>query len=243
MKLLVGIVFLFFTWHGFAQGDSLVVAADRTPVHVQNISESELEPYLNDPDFDYTEEPTEIPIWDDLMIWLKNLLLKILEALFGVEKASGIFSMILKALPYLLLAVLVYLLIKLFLKFNTKTIITGQKPMGTITLTQDEELIKKADLEGLIQDALSEKQYRLAVRYHYLWTLKRLSERELINWQTDKTNTDYLAELKNPNLKMAFADITRIYDYVWYGAFIIDEERYFKYQNVFQDFNQTIQAA
>lgn len=243
MKLLIGILFLFTTWHGFAQVDSLVVAADHTPLQVQEITESELEPYLEDSDFDYTETPTEIPFWDDLMIWFRNLLLKILEAIFGVEKASGIFSMILKALPYLLLVVLVYLLIKLFLKFNTKTLVTGKKLEGSISLTLEEELIKKADLENLILDALKEKQFRLALRYQYLLTLKRLTEKELINWQPDKTNTDYIWELHNSDLKTSFTNLTRIYDYVWYGSFLINEEKYFKYQTVFQDFNQTIQAA
>ncbi|MEI7487385.1 MAG: hypothetical protein WCJ72_08235 [Chryseobacterium sp.] len=53
--------------------------------------------------------------------------------------------------------------------------------------------------------------------------LKKLSDKKSINWNPEKTNKDYVTELKVPNLKNEFSNLSYIFEYVWYGEFSIDE--------------------
>ena len=95
-----------------------------------------------------------------------------------------------------------------------------------LNLSDDEALIRDKDLSKLIQEAISKGNYKLAVRYYYLLLLKNLSEKELISWQQEKTNEDYIKELSNNKLNTDFEKLTYLYDYVWYGEFIIDKEKF-----------------
>ena len=92
----------------------------------------------------------------------------------------------------------------------------------------------------MIQKALSDQDYRLAVRFYYLYILQLMSEEALIDWQLQKTNHDYEKEIKKPELKYAFAKITRLYDYVWYGDFSIDELQYKKAEVIFLSLQKSL---
>lgn len=81
-----------------------------------------------------------------------------------------------------------------------------------------------------------EKNYRSAVRYQFLQVLKRIADKKLIDWNPEKTNKDYLAEIKNSDQKRPFAELVRIFDYVWYGEFDIDEAAYLNYREKFTGF-------
>jgi len=66
----------------------------------------------------------------------------------------------------------------------------------------------------------------LAIRYFYLKILKQLTEIELIKWEIQKTNEDYIKELSEKRIKEKFKSITRLYDFVWYGNFKINESQF-----------------
>lgn len=88
------------------------------------------------------------------------------------------------------------------------------------------EEIQNNDFERLIQKAKSESDYRKAVRYYHLWVLQKLSERNLIRWDKDKTDFDYLQELKNHPIRPDFSSTTYVYDYTWYGHFRLDDREF-----------------
>ena len=58
---------------------------------------------------------------------------------------------------------------------------------------------------ALISEAESNNNYRLAIRYYYLWLLKGLSEKEIIDYDPEKTNSDYQYEIKTPEISEQFA--------------------------------------
>jgi hypothetical protein len=70
-----------------------------------------------------------------------------------------------------------------------------------------------------LQKALAAGDYREAERCLYLVTLRRLGERGLLRLLQEKTNREYLRELRGHALYDAFARLTRHYDYTWYGGF------------------------
>ena len=145
----------------------------------------------------------------------------------------------LEYIVYGLLGVIVlYLLIK-FLLENPVSSVFKTETAAIEGFSYVEENIEQIDFENLISKALKEQNYRLATRYLYLKSLKSLANKQVIEWHYEKTNSDYLNEIKDSQLKTLFKRVSYIYDYVWYGEFPIDEESYNKNK---ADFNQLIKT-
>ena len=45
---------------------------------------------------------------------------------------------------------------------------------------------------------------------------------------------EYLYEIENPNLKQKFSDLSRIFDYIFYGEFEINDDYYHMLENKFK---------
>ena len=184
-----------------ATQDSTQVQYDESDLHLNEILEEDLLPYHSDPDFDYEITKTEIGWWNDFLTWLGNVLTRFFSWLFGVEEAAGYLATFLEIIPYLLLGILLFLLIKFFLKVNSNAIVYSNKNSSIVNLSEDEHIIRNEDIDLLIQQALKSRDYRLAVRYYYLLILKLLSSEKHIEWEMQKTNDDYLKELTTVDLK------------------------------------------
>ena len=77
-----------------------------------------------------------------------------------------------------------------------KISIFSRSGTGKTNIAEDEEVdLFKIPYQDLLQKAYAEKNYRLAVRILYLQTLKLLSEKNIIAFQADYTNMDYLHQL------------------------------------------------
>jgi hypothetical protein len=89
------------------------------------------------------------------------------------------------------------------------------------------ENIHEVDFAARLAEAEAAGNLRLAVRLGYLQLLKTLSDRGLIQWQPDKTNHAYLAELPaNGPLRGSFREITRQFEFVWYGELALSGPLY-----------------
>lgn len=108
------------------------------------------------------------------------------------------------------------------------------------SFTEEEEITADSDFEGLIRQALAQQNLRLAIRYHYLHVLHRLAEAGQLVLAPDKTNYQYVGELKNANWKSEFASLTLNYEYAWYGEFDITPDIYNRVETGFRAFNQKI---
>ena len=78
--------------------------------------------------------------------------------------------------------------------------------------------------------------YRKATRYYYLLLLKRMNEKELITYDKDKTNSEYVFDLQKLELRKQFSYLLYIYDYVWYGEFKVDELNFKTIENEYESF-------
>jgi hypothetical protein len=224
-----------------AQQDSLVVKYDTDNLEVQQISEEDIKDFRNDPKFNYEVEINKSPSWwNDFKTWIRNLLEQIFEWIFGVEAATDALLVFFRILPYILLALLLFLLIRFFINVNSSSAANSAQKKAFVGLSEEEHIIKNEDIQMLIKKALEDKNYRLAIRYYYLFILQLMSEKEIIDWQLQKTNHDYENEIKKPNLKEDFTKITRLYDYVWYGDFEIDEPQYQKAEYIFSIVQKTL---
>lgn len=121
----------------------------------------------------------------------------------------------------------------IFLRKKSKLIVEdGEEPV------QDLDDLSKYDT--FIWEAENSNDLNLATRYLFLKTLKNLSEREFISFSPDKTNKEYLHEMKTNNYHEEFESLTRNYEYVWYGKFLIDKNAYQQLKEKFSLFNKKV---
>ncbi|MEJ6792179.1 MAG: DUF4129 domain-containing protein [Lacinutrix sp.] len=208
---------------GFSQ-DNTITDGNTAPYYKkQDISKEDIKNYNNKDAFNYEEKKaSEDSLWVKFKRWVISLLMRLLSYFFGMEAATGILWFIIRVVPYIILAILVFLLLRVFLKMNSRNLLYGEQKKSEILFTDEEQIIKNEDIKALITNAVKQKDYRLAIRYYYLLAIKELSQHNIIEWQQQKTNEDYINEIKSSTLQTRFEKITRIYDYVWYGEFKVD---------------------
>ncbi|HEY5370709.1 MAG TPA: DUF4129 domain-containing protein [Hanamia sp.] len=102
------------------------------------------------------------------------------------------------------------------------------------------ELDEISQYDELIADAENVGNFNLAARYLFLKTLKFLSDRELIHFAPDKTNSEYLREMNSNNYYDEFKSLTRSYEYAWYGKVFVDANAYRNLKEQYQLFNKKV---
>ncbi len=131
------------------------------------------------------------------------------------------------AILLILVSILLYRLIR-----NARTASRTGKNAGSGTLSQWENHIKEesdllsADLNFWREAALQGADYRLALRFAYLQVLQALAGKQLVRWQIDKTNEQYIQELLPDLLKTRLAGVTAVFEKIWYGNRQIGKEDY-----------------
>src|SRR6185312_17400641 len=103
-----------------------------------------------------------------------------------------------------------------------------------------QELIEISKYDSLISEAENAGDFNLATRYLFLKTLKLLSDKELIHFSPDKTNHEYLLEMKSNNYYNEFGSLTRNYEYAWYGKILIEANAYQHLKEKYQLFNKKV---
>ncbi len=102
---------------------------------------------------------------------------------------------------------------------------------------EEEHLFALTDYGKLITQAAADKNYPLAIRYHYLQTLQKLTANGVIEFTPDKTNNEYSREMFGKPYKDEFASLTRSYEFAWYGKFDISEAMFTAIEKGFKQFN------
>ncbi len=148
-----------------------------------------------------------------------------------------------KFFDYTLLALATAGLIFIVLKvigMGIRQLFTGKSKSIKLEYSVLDENIHVMNFEDEIDSAISNKNYRLAVRILYLGCLKKLDDAEIIKWQINKTNSDYIHELRNFDKKEQFSVLTRQFEYIWYGDFNIDGNKFRDIQSSFREFNHKL---
>lgn len=157
---------------------------------------------------------------------------------FGVQ-ISPYWGRILKIIIYILIgAIGVYIIIKL-LSNESPSSLLARSNMPTASVSIADTDIQEIDLDQFINDSIAAGNYRNAIRYLYLDTLKWLSARDIIDWDYQKTNTDYYYEIKDDTVKSKFKQLSYLYDYVWYGSFTVDQHSFDEAKLQFKQFKNS----
>lgn len=197
------------------------------------LDQDQIQEYQTNDEFDYVEALPEDNWWTRFNQWINDIWSSFIRWIFGREEVTGFAGFLLLIAPYLIVAGLISLLIWVFLKMDTGELLFEKKLTAQAFMSDDEELIKHQDIQSLIEKAISAGNYRLAIRFYYIFALQKMSGKELIDWQVQKTNHEYIHEVKDVNIRKQFRRITDIYDYIWYGNFEVDEQSFEKAQSTF----------
>ena len=234
-------IFLFFSFlYSFLYSENAYCANDTTKVkneisydyskvEIRSLSPEQQNTLLNNADYKYDRVgPAPKTLWDRIMEWFWR---KIDELFNSKGGALGI-----QIFEYLLLVAAIVLIVLLLLKNNIRALFYGKSASVPIDFKEFEEDIHKINFNELIEDALLKKDFRRAVRLHFLKLLKELSDKNFITWKIDKTNNDYSIELSNSKYSEHFKELTHLYEYIWYGDFQLDENSFIDTISKFKDF-------
>jgi hypothetical protein len=118
-----------------------------------------------------------------------------------------------------------------------------QKKSSRIPANSNElavEDIFEINYDNEIAKAIKENDFRLAVRLLYLQLLKDLSNKNIIQYKQDRTNGEYLLQLLGTAYYADFFQLTRSFEYTWYGQFLISKESFYKVQSNFSQFKNKV---
>lgn len=167
----------------------------------------------------------------------------LLRKLFGMGDASKIDNLtgkVLEVLLGLIFLAAVYLSVRLFMNYRGRLFFEKKNKKIPVNLSNVEKHIHEADFEALLFEAEQHGDTRQSVRLLYLWMLKVFTDRGYIRWTPGKTNLDYLVEIREKPLKEQFRYLSYLYNYIWYGAFLINAP---EYRNVRETFLRHIKTA
>ena len=167
----------------------------------------------------------------------KNWLAQKLQELFNLstpQESKDAVSLLLKILGISIILFVLYKIVLVYMNDDGNWVFGRKSDKVIINATEIENNIHKTDFNALIKEALLNNDYRLAIRYYYLSSLKQLAKKEVIEWDSEKTNYDYYQEINDEKLQKQFQYISYIYDYCWYGEFNIEKTDFTASENAFK---------
>lgn len=203
---------------------------DRREFNSESIAE-----YKREKAFEYLNQLKQDSWWTRFKRWLQMHYQNFISWLFGDYKAHGVIAFLLMVLPYLIIAAIIGLIIWLFIRLNPGPSLLGESPTAEVSYHEEENIVRSQNIAELIEVAIKQGNYRLAVRYYYLQLLRQLNEKGLIDYEFQKTNTEYLKEIQEENMQQSLRKVMRIYDFIWYGSFAVSASDFSLAQNYFSE--------
>lgn len=206
---------------------------------IKTITKPSFKGKYNSDDFVYEEKTKEQNFWDRFKEWLSELF-KRLFSLGNNKAAMGLVDIVINTLAVLLILFVIYLIVKALMNKEGQWIFGRNSDRSIINYDEIEKNLHLVDFEKLIKQSIQSGEKRLSIRYYYLWLLKKMSEKQMIEWDAEKTNSDYLYEIKSEKFKDNFAYLSYLYNYIWYGEFEIDDNTFEKARRAFEKTIQSI---
>jgi hypothetical protein len=134
----------------------------------------------------------------------------------------------------------VIVLVLFLMKSNIQLFHRKPAALQTSNALTPNENIFSIDYEREIMQAKQAGDLRLAVRLYYLQTLALLSGRHLIQYKGDRTNSEYVTQLRQSSLYTPFKKLTRHFEYTWYGQFPVSAEIFANMETDFSTFKNSM---
>lgn len=197
----------------------------RSAVEVRQVPDSVVQRMQKDPEFRYA---------NDSSYWQKERAAE--PGGFSRFLDTIARSAFLKVVLYIVLAIGIIFAIYQVMVANNFFIISRKKRRRS-TGEADAGDMTYENLDERILEEVNSGNYRQAVRYMYLKTLKLLSDYNFITLHAKSTNQDYVRQMNNHRGLGQFRQLTRIYEYVWYGEFDPSDSQFEIIRSNFNKFN------
>ena len=179
--------------------------------------------------------------WTRFKEWLNHAL----NDLFNLKndgQASQLTDVLINIAGCIIFILVIYFIFKAVINKEGAWVFGKSSDKSIIPVTNIENNIHQTNFKILIQEAENNTNYRLAIRYYYLWLLKSLTQAELIEYDVEKTNSDYQNEIASVTVKKDFAYTSYLYNYIWYGEFNVNTQEFNKAKHAFINFLNTLKA-
>ena len=149
---------------------------------------------------------------------------------------EDIFSAVMYVIAALFILTIIYFIVIDIRKNRTKELTRKAIELDNF----DVEDITTVDFDPLLDEALKQGNYRIAVRIKFLRILQQLQIKNYIDWKPNKTNRKYALEISDTSVKQSFRSIANIFDRLWYGNISINKEEYEYCHSLFDNFSNKI---
>lgn len=224
--------------------DLVEITLDTLKIDTSQISPrsfNNLKENYNDANFIYERTIEKSGWWTRFKQWLSDKF----QNLFNIKdkgQASKIVDLSIKIGGVILFILVIYFIFKAIINKEGNWVFGKSSKKNIIPVIDIETNIEGTDFKNLISQAEKNSNYRLAIRYYYLWLLKKLTLAEIINYDVEKTNNDYKNEIEIKSIKEEFEYTSYLYNYIWYGEFDVNDEQFSKARHAFVKFLNSIKA-
>ncbi len=140
---------------------------------------------------------------------------------------------------------LLYLLLGIGILAALYFLLKHQKPSKKkLTYDQEEDwnptLTHKTELDHRLAHFIAEEKYREAIRVYFTLILKALIQKNAIQWQQEKTNLNYVLEMRGKNGSVEFEKCVYHFDLIWYGDYALNRAEFHHIEPLFQQFYQDL---
>lgn len=189
--------------------------------------------YKSDEEFDYTEHVRKKSAWQRFKDWLNKKLDELFKPLNVQTNTSRHLDDLYRIASVFVIILLLFYIIRALIQKDMYWLFKKKGRKIDVPVDDIELNLTTVNFLSLLEKTINEKQYRLSIRYYYLWLLQRLQDQQQIVWNIEKTNADYLNEIKDTKLKEDFTYLSYIYNNIWYGEFEITETEFKQAQKSF----------
>lgn len=131
-----------------------------------------------------------------------------------------------------LLVLFIWAIAEQFSKPSNKKV---NSSIDALTVDELEDRLLDVDLKSPLDMAIAAGNYNLAVRLLFLALLQKCQIAKVIEWRKDKTNGEYLAELRSKKQFDDFSRLTLVFERVWYGNAKLSQEEFSRIEILFKN--------
>jgi hypothetical protein len=213
----------------YDKDDDYSTSNQELPPELRNVPDSTVAKLKRDKEFAYANDDAylqkeELEVEEDTGAW---------TGFFRFFSSGGV-----RIMMYILLAVFFIFIIYRIIVVNNLYFISSKKKLVHDDGVDEE--ITDENIDEKIRGAAAAGDYRLAVRYSYIKGLRLLNDKGWIRLHAQATNHDYVYQVSKYPVAGDFNFLTRVYDYVWYGEFAVNNEQYARLQTDFQKFYRAV---
>ena len=206
---------------------------DTARIVVRSFNETTIRQYKSDSAFQY--EPaneTSQSSWDRFWMWIW----------YKIEEITSrpATARILKFLSIAIASALLLFFVIRLAGMNKAGLFGKRNTGDSLQFIASDEDIHAINFNQALQQAIDDRNYRLAIRLLYLQSLKNMADRSLIQWQINKTNSAYVSELQDPSQQKDFYRLTFQFENNWYGNMPVPEHEFISVREQFEAFNRQL---